>query len=490
MPSSTSTGPRRARPGRVPSGALLIAVLVIAEVVSAFESSMVFVAVPRFMEAFSASAADVGWVLTAFLLVTAASAVLTGRLGDMYGRRRVLVIVLLLSAVGSVISIVGDSLGFVIAGRALQGVAGGIMPLCFGLARALLPKERVPIAVGYIAGSALIAGALGAVISGVVVQYADWHWIFVVAGVFAVLAVAAVMAVVPRDTALVEGTRLDWLGAVLLPGGVALALLATTSGPTRGWGSTFVLGLFLAGGVVLVIWFVSQLRSSSPMFDVRLLARRDLGLAYLITVLMALGALGVTSILNPIILVTPETAPVGFGISTSVTGYIFGASAVLGFLAAPVSGWIASRHGAARAVLLGAVLLAAGIVGTSVFRSSLPGVLVSMLVVSVGTGFAYTALPNYVVECVPIERTGETTGFATLLRGTFNSVAAAGVGTILASDVVPGTSFTTDAAYNLLFLLAGGACVLAVVLSAALPHRRPTTSDPVAPEAAAAGDRP
>src|SRR5687767_7261715 len=113
---------------------LLIAVLVFAEVVSAFESSMVFVAVPRFMEVFDASAADVGWTLTAFLLVTAASAVLAGRLGDIYGRKKVLVIVLLVSAVGSAISLLGNSLDMVVAGRALQGVAGGIMPLCFGIA--------------------------------------------------------------------------------------------------------------------------------------------------------------------------------------------------------------------------------------------------------------------------------------------------------------------------------------------------------------------
>ncbi|WP_338889139.1 MFS transporter [Rhodococcus sovatensis] len=456
------------------SAGILVAVLVLAEIVSAFESSMVFVAIPRFMEVFDASAADVGWTLTAFLLVTAASAVLAGRLGDIYGRKKVLVLVLALSAVGSVVSVLGDSLGMVIAGRALQGVAGGIMPLCFGIARASLPRERVPFAVAMIAGSALIAGAAGSVISGVLIDVADWHWIFVVAAVFATVAALVVGRIIPRDSAPAARPRVDWLGAILLPIGVGAALLAVTEGNKRGWLSSPIVILFVLSAVLLASWYGWQRKSASPLFDVRLLARRDLGSAYVITILLAVGVMGLTPVLTPIILQTPVAAPVGLGMSASAAGYVFAGSAVVGFLAAPFSGKVAARFGAARAVMIGTVLLVLGMSLFALGRGSVAGVIVSSVILAVGTGFAYTALPNLVVESVSAERTGEATGFATLLRGTFNAVSAAVVGALLASGIVSGTTYSTSGAYNLVFGLGIACCVAALVVTATLPARRLT----------------
>lgn len=453
--------------------AALIAVLVFAEIVSAFESSMVFVAIPRFMEVFDASSAEVGWTLTAFLLVTAASAVLAGRLGDIFGRKKVLVFVLLISAAGSVVSIIGDSLNMVITGRALQGVAGGIMPLCFGIARSVLPRSKVPMAVALISGSALIAGALGSIVSGVIIDVADWHWIFVVAAVFAALAAAVVLGGVPRDTAPATETTVDWLGAILLPVGVAAALLAVTDGNDRGWTSAPVLGLLSVATVLLIAWYLWQRKASNPLFDVRLLARRDIGSAYVITILMALGVMGLTPVITPIVLQTPITAPIGLGMSATSAGYVFAAGAVVGFLFSPVSGKIAARYGAARAVLIGGILLLVGMVVFAFGRSSLAGVLISSIIVAIGTGFAYTALPNLVVERIEASRTGEATGFATLLRGTFNAVSAAVVGTLLASSTVPGTPFSTSGAYDLVFGLSILCCVLAIAVTVTLPARRP-----------------
>jgi MFS family permease len=482
MSTSDSTAARTGKTVAPRSAGLLIAILVFAEIVSAFESSMVFVAIPRLMDVFDASAADVGWALTAFLLVTAASAVLAGRLGDIFGRKKILVIVLIVSAVGSIVSILGDSLAMLVIGRALQGAAGGIMPLCFGIARAVLPRDRVPMAVAMIAGSALIAGALGSVVSGVIIDVADWHWIFVVAAVIAVLAAVAVWGWVPRDTALAVGDTVDWLGAILLPLGVGAALLAVTDGNERGWTSLPILALIAAALVLLIAWYLWQLRAPSPLFDVRLLARRDLGSAYLLTVLLAIGVMGVSPVIVPIILQAPTTAPIGLGMSATAAGYVFGFSAVVGFLASPLSGRIALRFGAARAVLIGAVLLTVGMTIFAIGRGSLSGVLISSVVVAIGTGFAYTALPNLVVECVDARNTGQATGFATLLRGTFNAVSAAVVGTLLASGIVEGTSFSTPGAYNLVFGMSIVCCVLAVVVTMTLPARRIVVDEAQIPE--------
>ncbi|MFY9677608.1 MFS transporter, partial [Glutamicibacter protophormiae] len=129
---------------KFPGYAKIVSVLLVAEFVGTFESAMIFIALPSMMHEFNVDAAAVGWAATAFLLVAAASAAVCGRLGDMYGRKKLLAIVLAISVVGSIISFTFGTLGGVILGRALQGVAGATLPLCLGLARQELPQQKVP----------------------------------------------------------------------------------------------------------------------------------------------------------------------------------------------------------------------------------------------------------------------------------------------------------------------------------------------------------
>lgn len=138
---------------------LIVAVLIAVEIISAFETSMMYAALPTFTQVFSTDSSAVGWTVTSFLLVAAASAAVCGRLGDMYGRERVLIVVLICAAAGSIISMAFGSLWAIIIGRAIQGVAGAILPLCIGLAREHLPAKKVPMAIALISGSAVAAGA-------------------------------------------------------------------------------------------------------------------------------------------------------------------------------------------------------------------------------------------------------------------------------------------------------------------------------------------
>ena len=173
---------------------------------------------------------------------------------------------------------------------------------------------------------------MGAAVAGVLIQFADWHWIFFVAAYGGIVAVLIAVVFVPRDVTLDRSAKPDWIGAVLLPSGITLALIAVTNGNARGWTSTFVLVSAGLGVILLAAWWAWQLKSPSPLFDVRLLKRRDLGFAYLINVCIALGALGM-SVVTPGILLSAGTDSIGFGLTPSVTGYLSSIGALAGDLA-------------------------------------------------------------------------------------------------------------------------------------------------------------
>lgn len=460
------------------SALVIIIVLVIAESVASFESSTVFIALPRIMEFFSADLAQAQWVATSYMLLAAAFVVLAGRLGDMYGRKRILIIIMVLSIVGSFVSAFAPSLSWVIAGRALQGIAAATLPVCIGIARDHLPTSKVPVAVAAISASALFAGAGGAAVAGVLIQFADWHWIFLVAAYGGVVAIAIAAIFVPKDVTLDRSAKADWVGAVLLPSGITLALLAVTNGNSRGWTSAFVVGCAILGALLLVVWWVWQLKSPSPLFDVRLLKRRDLGFAYLINVCIALGALGM-SVVTPGILQSAGADAVGFGLTPSVTGYLSAIGALAGGLSAFFSSKITTRFGAERTVQIctATLLISVGGMGLSLFW--LPGFVITLSLQAAGVGLAFAGITNYLVASISAKHTGQVTGFASMVRTSFNAVSSGVIGTVLAAGIIPGTKLTATWAYTTVFATCALLLLVGFFLSLALPKRSIAVDDNV-----------
>lgn len=438
---------------------LIVSVLIAVEIISAFETSMMYAALPTFTQAFDTNAASVGWTVTAFLLVAAASAAVCGRLGDMYGRERVLIVVLICAAVGSIISMAFGSLWAIIIGRAIQGVAGAILPLCIGLAREHLPAKKVPMAIALIAGSAVAAGAASLLVAGVLIDLGDWRYMFVVTAVYAIGCVVLVEAVLPwrhRDT---ERQQVDFVGAVGLAISVTAILLALTQGKSWGWGDTRVLGLLVAGIAIFTWWVRWELSRESPIINLRLLAERNVSFTMLATIALGIGPIGVTTMLIPIIMQTPTTAPFGLGLTATHAGMLSFIGAMIGMLFTPLAGKIAAAVGARASLLLGTTLFMIACAAFFVFRGSVVGMTALVVTVSIATAFAYTALPNLLVEFVPEHNTSEITGSQSVVRTAAMAVGTSITTVLLATLVVPGTSTPTVAAL-------GAVCALLVVMCA------------------------
>ncbi|MBF6208299.1 MFS transporter [Streptomyces gardneri] len=420
-----------------------------AECVSAFEAGMIFIALPRFGEIFGAPASTTGWAVTAYMLVAATAALVGGRLGDLHGRKKVLIAIMLLSAAGSLVSVAGDSMAAIIAGRGIQGVAGAILPLCYGLAREALPPGKVSLAVGFISGAALLAGSGGSLIAGVLLDVTDWHMIFVFAAVLAVVASAVATAGLPPSSASGQLHRFDYLCAALLTPGLTALLYGMTQGPRWGWSSLGVLAFIGTGITILAGWALWELRRGDPLVDLWVLADRQMALNLIALSVLALGPAGAVQIVTPMILQSPATLPVGLGMSATVTGLVAGLGAIVGFAASPVAGLVAGRWGGRTAFLAGAALFALANVMILLSHRSFPVMIAVFVVGAVATAFAYTGYPKIVIESVPEDVTSVTTGVLSTARQAFSAVGVAIVSVMLSLSTVPGTTSPTLSSFTL-----------------------------------------
>lgn len=451
---------------RTPGYAKIITVLIATELVGTFESAMIFIAIPSLMAEFEADAATTGWAATAFLLVAAASAAICGRLGDVYGRKRLLVIVLTISIVGSIISFSLGTLEGVIIGRALQGAAGATLPLGLGIAREALPKAKVPGAIALVAAVSFIAGAGGSLIAGIMLDFGSWHGLFVVSGVLGLIATVMATTMLKPSKGLDEDRKkLDYLGGLLFAPAVALVLYGLTNSATWGITDGRTLRFVLGGLVVAAIWCWWELRVTNPMINLRLLKSNKMALTQLVTAILSIGPLVAASIVGPMVMLSPVGSPVGLGLSATMAGLvIFGASGV-SFVCSPISGRIAAKMGARRALLVGIMFCAAGFILLFWAQHNLIAFIFAVQVMFLGAMFAYTAFPNLVAESVPVANTSEGMGINTVTRTIFMAVGTTVTTMALTSNTVPNTTMPTEAAFGTAYVIILAMCAVGFILA-------------------------
>lgn len=405
----------------------LLIVLLLVEVCSAFEVSMIYVSLPTLNREFG-DPSSVSWVITSCFLVSALAAALCGRLGDLLGRRRLLLIVLLLCGTGSMISALSGTLAGVIAGAALQGVSGAILALCFGLARQWLKPAMVPLAVGTIVAAAALGAALGMVFGGLIIDYFSWNAMFFVSGTYAFLCALLAWFWIPADTVKAQVLRIDLGRGILFAPAVGGLLLVINLGSRWGW-DWRIGALFVGCCILLVYWTRHQLAAENPLINLRLLINRKIITAYACMALIAIGAMQIALVMS-MFFQQPEWTGVGFALGAAGAGMMLLPSNIVGLAASPLSGRVAGRHGARRALMIGAALLVAGWGGMLSGHVSL--VLTGALIAVAAFGFSmvYAAIPNLLIEAVPESHTSEVTGISSVVRATFMAIGSQVIGVV------------------------------------------------------------
>src|SRR5256885_12809709 len=252
-----------------PSPGIILAVLSLGGISYALLQSLVVPALPQIQSSLHTSESAVGWVLTAFLLSASVATPIIGRLGDMYGKERLLMIVLLMLALGTLISAIASSLWLMLLGRVIQGAGGGIFPLAFSIIRDEFPNEKVPGSIGLVSSLLGIGGGAGVVFAGIVTRDPSHHSLFWIP-----LAVIAVPPDLPGrhipQSPVKTPAQINHRAAALLTVGISGVLLAITETSTWGWISAKTLCLLVFGMVLIAAWVREELRSREPLVDMRM----------------------------------------------------------------------------------------------------------------------------------------------------------------------------------------------------------------------------
>lgn len=459
----------------------LIVALWIAEVTASFESAMIIAAMKYLIEDFG-DPALVGWLVTAYLIVGAAAAALVGRMGDIFGRQRILIVVLAIGIAGSLISALASDFTWLLIGRIMQGITAAILGLCIGLVRENIPKQHVPMGIGLMISGASLGAAAGLILGGWIADNYSWHGIFWASAGFCAVTLIAVWLCVPKSPRGAKTEGIDWFSGILFAPGIMLVLYYVGSIAKKGLFDTLGLTAFVTGIALLTYWWWRSLKAAVPLLDVRQFRNRNVLVANIVTALVALSSLQITLIFA-VLLQAPAWTAIGLGVTSFMSGLAKLPSNILSTFAGPLSGWLTGRGGGRVAMMAGGLLATTGWVLAYFIHADFWAVVAILCVISFGTTILFAVGPTILAEAATAERTSEVSGMLTVVRGLFQGIGAMIVTTLLATEVVSDTAskaeYPTERAFQLTLIVVIFFSTLATLCAFALPKGRATSADPV-----------
>ncbi|MFL3869647.1 MFS transporter [Streptomyces griseobrunneus] len=468
-PAAASPGAPTARPGAI------VAVLALAGIVAALTQTLVVPLIAQLPVLFDTSASNASWVITATLLAAAVSTPVAGRLGDMYGKRRMLLVSLVPLVLGSAVCALSSSVIPMITGRGLQGFGMGVVPLGISLLRDVVPAEKLGPSIAIMSASMGVGGALGLPFAAAVAENTSWRVLFWVVAVLALAVGALIAALVPADRpAAAAAGHFDLPGAIGLGAGLIALLLAVSKGADWGWSSVTTLTLFAAALVLLPAWARWELRLRDPLVDLRVTVRPQVLMTNTASVLVGF-AMYAQSLVIPQLLQLPEATGYGLGRSMLAMGLWMAPAGLMMMVMSPLGAKLSAAKGPKVTLAVGSLVIAAGY-GLSVplIDSGSPwSLLLVTLVCNSGVGFAYGAMPALIMSAVPASETASANSFNALMRSIGTSFAAAVIGVVLARMTTDfgGFPLPSENGFRTAMLIGCGVGLAAAVVAALIPVR-------------------
>lgn len=451
----------------------VIATLAFAGTVAAVMQTLVTPLIAELPKLLDTTSSNATWVITATLLVSAVCVPVSGRLGDLLGKRRMLLVCAVPLFVGSVVCALSATVVPMIVGRGLQGMGMGMVPLGIALLRDVVPKEKLSSSIALVSASLGIGGALGLPIASAVAQYANWRVLFWGSAALALAIFALIWFLIPDVPAAAKGQRFDMPGALGLAVGLVCLLLAVSKGAEWGWASATTIGLFVAAVVVLVGWGFWELRTRDPLVDLRTTARPRVLITNLASLFVGFGMYA-GMLIAPQLLQFPEATGYGLGQSMLQAGLWMAPGGVMMMIVSPFGGKLTDARGPKFTLISGVLVIAAAYGLGILLMGSAWGLMLFLMVSSSGVGLAYGAMPALIMSAVPASETAAANGFNTLMRALGTSIGAAVIGAVLSQMTTEagGFSLTSEAGFRTGLMFGCGVALVAVVIATFIPAVR------------------
>ena len=431
------------------------------------------------------SAADASWVVTANLLAAAIMTPMLGRLGDLHGRRPVMLGVLAVVLAGSVLAAVTSSLPLLLVARVAQAASFGLFPLSIGVLREELPPQRLTGAMALVSGMLAVGAGLGLTVTGLLMRNGgDYHQLFWLATALSVIGLAGVRGL-PRRAGVATG-RLDGIGAAVLGLGLVLLILPLEEGNDWGWGSARVLGSLAAAVVVLAVFVLFERRIDHPLVSTRMLTHRPIVIANAAGLFLGFSMFAVFLGVSYFVQTPPAATGYGFGSTVLAASLVYLLPGTAGgVVTAPLGGRLVARYGPKTTLVTAALLAFAGFGLLAALHAATWEIIVGALAVNTAVMFGYAALPALLIQHVSPAETGIANSVNSIARSVGMSLGTAFVVTMLTRNPIPGLPLPHESQYILVFAV-GAALALAAagLVTWALPRaKRQVTLTPEEAEA-------
>jgi MFS family permease len=430
----------------------------------------------------------VTWVLTAYLVSGAAVTIIIGRLADIYGAKKMLLVVFICYTVGVIFAPFTENFYTLIGLRVLQGVAVAAVPVSVRIARDLYPPAKFPFAQGMILSMYQGGSAIGLVIGAAVVYFAGWQGVFLTAIPFSFLFLFLLWKFIPKvgEEKIVKDTSPKHFSKIIdIPGLITLILTVSTfmlSITFLGGGTDQSIGLFwifLAIGIIsIVAFFVIEKRSKIPLVDLKLAFHRIIRVGNVIYLLIGVVQYIIFSTI-PTLGQTPE--PYGLGLSILDVGILQLPQALVFVGLGPVAGILAVKYGNLKFIIPGSIIFTAGILVLTVYHSTVAEVASTLVLFAIGGAFV-TLSANVIIFFTPRESTAVVSATYSTMRiiggaigpviaGVFISLYTSQVTTTTDVGTTTTTSVPNDMAFTTIFLV-GAICSLLIIAFMIIMRRR------------------
>lgn len=412
------------------------------------------------------------WVITIFTLVGGVSTPIIGKLGDRFGKRKVLVVTALVAFVGSVICVVAPSFAILLVGRAMMGVSTAFLPVTFALMRDVFPARIRGMSISIATNGVGVVTIAGPFLAGFLIDNISLDSVFWFVGLLSLVGALGTIALVPESTVRSRGS-IDMVGAVGLAAGLLLVMYGISQLATWEFSDPRTVLTIGGGLVVLVGWWIFESRTADPFVDTRLLASRPVATtigAYA----FAGGAITVGASYLPTMLQTPRELGIDYGFGLSATGVAryFLLAGITTVLSGVLVGWLAKRTGFRFFLVVGPLVIGAGVLVLALLQSESWMPILGWGIVGVGA-VVYAAGPNLLMVLSPPASRGVAAGMMGAVAAAVGSAFAQIAGLVLNRNVGAqgeGYAIYTAHGFQLVFLMAAGLCLVGFLIALAIPR--------------------